>query len=194
MPRFEKAHDVRSFHPGQIMSASAASIGLLGLCLAAVLMERLQSTTHMVVAALILNACGILACTLGLLLDRPAVWSPIMLLMGLSDINPFIYNTSGVCGESQQLIRLSDPLYTWCSQHVGSSSRRRAARCGRHASCLSAARASAQYSLQCTRLESVVVVPIKDRVLPLVLRFTLGWRRSPAASSTACIRCISGRF
>ena len=93
------------------MSASAASIGLLGLCLAAFLMERLKSTTHMVVAAQILNACGILACTLGLLLDRPVVWSPIMLLMGLSDISPFIYKTSGMCGESQQLIRLSGPLY-----------------------------------------------------------------------------------
>ena len=30
---------------------------------------------------------------------------------------------------------------------------------------LSAARAGTQYSLQCTRLEPVVVVPIKDRVL-----------------------------
>ena len=53
---------------GALMSASAASIGLLGQCLAAFLMERLQSTTHMVVAAHILNACGILASTLGLLL------------------------------------------------------------------------------------------------------------------------------
>ena len=32
---------------GALMSASAASIGLLGLCLAAFLMERLKSTTHM---------------------------------------------------------------------------------------------------------------------------------------------------
>jgi hypothetical protein len=96
---------------GALMSASAASIGLLGQCLAAFLMERLQSTTHMVVAAHILNACGILASTLGLLLGRPVVWSPIMLLMGLSDISPFIYKTSGMCGESQQLIRLSGPFY-----------------------------------------------------------------------------------
>ena len=34
-----------------------------------------------------------------------------MLLMGLSDISPFIYKTSGMCGESQQLIRLSGPFY-----------------------------------------------------------------------------------
>ena len=96
---------------GVLLSSLAASIGPLGLCLAAFLIERLHSTTHECVAAQILNACGILACTLGLLFDRPLVWTMIMLLTGLSDVSPFINKTSGMCGESQQLIRISGALY-----------------------------------------------------------------------------------
>lgn len=96
---------------GVLVSSLAASIGPLGLCLAAFLIESLHSTTHEIVAAHILNACGILACTLGLLFDRPLVWTMIMLLTGLSDVSPFINKTSGMCGESQQLIRISGALY-----------------------------------------------------------------------------------
>jgi len=96
---------------GVLLSSLAASIGPLGLCLAAFLIERLHSTTHECVAAQILNAFGILACTLGLLFDRPLVWTMIMLLTGLSDVSPFINKTSGMCGESQQLIRISGALY-----------------------------------------------------------------------------------
>ena len=101
----DKLGDDPNFTVDPIMKSVAASIGPLGLCLVASLLEKLDKTARESAAAQMANVCGILACTLGLLFDQlpeavranpAAVWTGIMFLTGLSDISPFI-NKARAC-------------------------------------------------------------------------------------------------
>lgn len=101
----DKLGDDPTFTVDPIMKSVAASIGPLGLCLVASLLEKLDKTARESAAAQMANVCGILACTLGLLFDQlpeavranpAAVWTGIMFLTGLSDISPFI-NKARAC-------------------------------------------------------------------------------------------------
>lgn len=101
----DKLGEDPNFTVDPVMKSVAASIGPLGLCLVASLLEKLDKTARESAAAQMANVCGILACTLGLLFDQlpeavranpAAVWTGIMFLTGLSDISPFI-NKARAC-------------------------------------------------------------------------------------------------
>ena len=102
----DKLGDDPNFTVDPVMKSVAASIGPLGLCLVASLLEKLDKTARESAAAQMANVCGILACTLGLLFDQlpeavranpAAVWTGIMFLTGLSDISPFINKARACC-------------------------------------------------------------------------------------------------